>query len=126
MIAQLKEEKEKPRMNEPISISTHLSPVMAKHLPKLRGYRQRFRVKPDGACLDHCLAVHVYEDANEGKHVKKRVNKHVADNWDNYYQNKIPLPYEETGGVGEKAKVIKKETRKEMLEFLYSDESLMV
>ena len=123
-IAQLKEEKEKPSMKE--QISTHLSPVMAKHLPKLRGYRQRFRVKPDGACLDHCLAVHVYEDANEGKNVKKRVNKHVADNWDNYYQNKIPLPYEETVGVGEKAKAIKKETRKEMLEFLYSDESLMV
>ena len=50
----------------------------------------------------------------------------MADNWDNYYSYKIPLPYEETVGVGEHAKVIKKKTREEMLEFLRSDEALMV
>ena len=59
----------------------------------------------------------------------KRINNHVAENWDNYYQNKIPLPYEETSGVGEYAKKVKKETREEMLKFLRGDDdddSLMV
>ena len=126
-LAKLKEEKEMAKLKSGTrKISKYLAPVMTAHLPKLRGYRQRYRAKPNGACLDNCLAVHVYEDENEGPRVKKRVNKHVADNWDAYYKNIIPLPFEETVGVGPNAKVIKKSTRDEMLEFLYSDESLMV
>ena len=50
----------------------------------------------------------------------------MADYWDAYYKNIIPLPFVETVGVGQEAKVVKKNTREEMLEFLYSDESLMV
>ena len=50
----------------------------------------------------------------------------MADHWDTYYKNIIPLPFVETVGVGQQAKVVKKNTREEMLEFLYSDESLMV
>ena len=94
------ESKEKPELKIP----SHLSPVMQKHLPKLRGYRMKYNSEPNGACLDNCVAVHVYEDEEEASKLKKRINNHVADNWDNYYQNKIPLPYEETSGVGEYAK----------------------
>ena len=66
-------------------------------------------------------AVYVYR-WEWGSKVKKRVNKHVADHWDTYYKNIIPLPFVETVGVGQQAKVVKKNTREEMLEFLYSDE----
>ena len=50
----------------------------------------------------------------------------MADHWDTYYKNIIPLPFVETVGVGQQAKVVKKNTREEMLEFHYSDESMMV
>ena len=50
----------------------------------------------------------------------------MADHWDTDYKNIIPLPFVETVGVGQQAKVVKKNTREEMLEFLYSDESMMV
>ena len=107
-------------------IPQHLSKVHEEHLPNLRGYRMRFEADPNGACLDNCVSVHVYEDEDEGPKVKKRVNNHVADNWDNYYQDKIPLPYIETVGVGVHARVIRKDTKQEMLEFLRSEEALMV
>ena len=85
----------------------------------------RFLARPDGACLTHCLAVHAYEDPNEGERVKKCVNNHMADNMD-YYQNKIELPYIETIGVGENATVIKKETYEEIKAFLKSEEAMKV
>ena len=105
-------------------IPQHLSPVKAKHLPLLGGLKLRFKTKPDGACLDSCLAVHVYEDKGEASNMKKRINNHVADIWENYYTYKIPLPFTETVGVGEFAKVVNKETTEEMLEFLRSEEAL--
>ena len=74
----------------------------------------------NGACLENALAVHVYEDETEGPKVKRRINNHVADNWDTYYKYKIELPYTEVVGVGENAKTVTKNTREEMLEFLRS------
>ena len=116
----------KEKLNTKRQIPQQLSSVKVNHLPLLNGYKLRFQTKPNGACLDSCLAVHVYEDEAESFHVKSRINNHVADHWDNYYRYKIPLPYEETVGVGKSANFIKKTTRAEMLEFLRSKESLMV
>jgi hypothetical protein len=82
--------------------------------------------KANGACLENSIAVHVYEDESEGEKVKRRINHHVADNWDNYYQNKITLPYKETVGVGVDAHEVEKKTKEEMLDFLRSEEALMV
>ena len=107
-------------------IPDHLSSVKESHLPDLRGYRMKFDANPNGACLDMCVAVHVYEDEEEGPKVKRRINNHVADNWENYYKHRIALPYIETVGVGSEARVIRKNSKEEMLDFLRSDESLMV
>ena len=107
-------------------IPHHLSQVAKEHHSKLRGYKLRYKAEPNGACLDNCLAVHVYEDEDEGPKVKKRLNHHVAENWDNYYKHKIPLPYEETVGVGEYSKQIRVTNREEMFEFLSSEDALMV
>ena len=74
-------------------ISKHLNSVNKKHLEKLKGFQMFYKTIPNGACLENSLAVHVYEDEREGEKVKRRINHHVADNWDNYYQYKIPLPY---------------------------------
>ena len=58
----------------------------------LRGYRMRFNALDNGACLENCVAAHVYENEEDGMKVKRRVNLHVADNWDNYYKNITALP----------------------------------
>ena len=76
--------------------------------------------------MDNCAAVHIYEDVDEAPKLKKRVNYHVADNWDNYYRHKIPLPYTQTVGVGKHAKNVTIKTREEMIHFLKSDDALMV
>ena len=103
-----------------------LSNVKVEHLSKLKGYKFIFKAKPNGACLTNCAAIHIHEDENEGEEVKKKVNNHIADNWENYYQYKVPLPYIETVGVGEDAHEIKKTTGEEMIAFLRSEESLTV
>ena len=53
------------------------------------------------------------------------MNNHIADNWD-YYGNKVSLPYKETVGVGEHAKPVEKKTGAEMIDFLRSEDALMV
>ena len=55
-------------------IPSHLSSVKQEHLTLLRGYKMRYMARPDGACLTNCLAVHAYEDPNEGERVKKCLN----------------------------------------------------
>ena len=110
----------------PNNIPEHLAEVNPYHQQELKCYKMRYKALGNGACLENCVAVHIYEDEQEGVKVKRRVNHHVADNWDNYYMNKIVLPYRETVGVGETEKVVVKHTREEMLEFLRSDDALMV
>ena len=106
-------------------IPDHLSGVLLEHLPKLRGYKMIFKADSNGACLQNCFAVHAYEDQDEAPKLKKKLNNYVADNW-NYFKNKIALPYVETVGVGEDTKLVTINTDEEMLEFLRSDEALMV
>ena len=101
----------------------HLSSVRPEHLSKLRGYKLLFKAEPNGACLENSV---VHEDKKEGSNFKRRVNNHIADNWENYYKFKIPLPYEERVGVGKNSKDVRKETKEEMINFLRSDESLTV
>ena len=107
-------------------LPSHLTPVPLKHLSKVRGYKLIFKAEGNGACLENSVAAHIHEDKDEGLKVKRRVNNHIADNWDNYYKYKISLPYVETVGVGEHAKVVTKNTKEEIIEFLKSDESLTV
>ena len=121
---------EKKRESEPklvqidVKIPKHLNSVNRKHLEKLKGFIMMYKTIPNGASLKNSLAVHVYEDEKEGENVKRRINHHVADNWDNYYQYKIPLPYKETVAVGANAFGVEKKTREEMLKCLRSEESL--
>ena len=140
LVASLLEEKNKDdefksKINKDIDIlKNHSKPEIPKHLlgvneqylSELRGYSMIYKVFGDGACLTNCAAVHIYEDADEGPKLKKKVNHHIADNWDNYYKNKIVLPYREVVGVGDNAHVIEKKTSGEMIEFLRSEEALMV
>ena len=109
-----------------LEVPNHLASVHKKHLSKLRGYRLKYNSKPNGACLENSAAVHIYENEDDGSELKKRINNHIADNWDNFYQYKIPLPYTETVGVGENSHVIKKSTKSEIIDFLRSKESLTV
>ena len=56
----------------------------------------------------------------------RKIQAKFADNWDNFYESKVGLPYVETVGVGENAITVTKNTKEEMIEFLRSDESLTV
>ena len=113
---------------KPFKIPKHLKGVQNKHLEKLRGYKMRFCAIPDGACLTNCLTAHISctEVEEERKINNMRVNQHIADNFENYYQNKITLPYIETVGVGANSKTVNLKTKEEFLAFLRSEESLCV
>ena len=66
-------------------VPPHLSKVKEEHIPSLRGYKLIYETTPDGSCLDSAFAVHVYEDPNEVVKLKKMLNLHVIENWDNHY-----------------------------------------
>ena len=108
------------------NIPKHLSKVKEKHLKHLKGFRMKFDSPPNGSCLETCAAVHIYENEKEGRNLKRRVNHHMAENWDGYYDEKITLPFIETVGVGKDSKTVIKNTKKEMIDFLKSDDSLFV
>ena len=113
---------------KPFKIPNHLKSVFDKHLSRLGGFRMRYCAIPDGACLTNCLTAHISctEDKEERKINNTRVNHHIADNFDNYYQNKITLPYAETVGVGANRRQVEYKTKEEFKTFLYSEKSLCV
>ena len=78
---------------------------------------------PDGACLTNCLTAHISctEDIEE-----RTINNHFADNFYNFYSNKIILPYIETVGVDKYSRKVICRTREEFLDFLRSEDSLCV
>ena len=106
--------------------SKHVVPVYDAHIPKLKGFKLRYKTIGDGACFTNAIAVHVSKDEKESKNIKRRINHHIADNFDNFYKFKLPLPYKETVGVGKGSKVVELETKEELLDFLRSEESLNV
>ena len=69
-----------------------LTDVPRQHKDKLKDFNYVFRTKPDGSCFTSCVAQHVYKDAEQSLIVKKRINNHIADNWDSFYSNKISFP----------------------------------
>ena len=107
-------------------IPKHLKSVREGHLKNLRGFKMRYCSVPDGACLINCLTAHISctENDTERKINNRRVNNHIADNFDKFYKDKIILPYIETVGVGSNAKTVRKNTQEEFLEFLRSEDSL--
>ena len=104
----------------------HFQNVHEAHLSKLNGYTKVYKTLGNGACLENAIAFHVTNDEKNGPIIKSKINNHIADNWDNFYWEKIPLPYKETVGVGEKSKVVEIKTREEMLDFLRSEEAMVV
>lgn len=116
------------KINQPVKIPSHLSGVHETHLSSLHGFKMRYCAIPDGACLTNCLTAHISctEDKEERRINNRRVNHHIADNFDNYYINKISLPYIETIGVGKSKKMVKCDTKDEFLSFLRSEDSLCV
>ena len=107
-------------------IPQHLSSVHPIHISKLKGFKMIYKTLGNGRCLENSVAVHVFENEDEGEKVKKLVTNFMADNWNNYFKNKIPLPYKETVGVGKLSKTVEIKTEEEMLTFLRSEDALFV
>ena len=63
----------------------HLSNVHAAHLLKLNGFNWMFKTLGNGRCLENSVAVHTFENEDEGETVKEMLNYHIAENWDNFY-----------------------------------------
>ena len=87
-------------------IPNHLSPVQAKHLKDLLGIKMKCDGNMEGDCLSSCTTFYLSNtnDKSERRRVNRLINLHIADNFDNFYVNKISLPYSETVGVGSKAR----------------------
>ena len=81
---------------------------------------------PGGDCLSSCTTIHLSNtnDRLERRRVNRKINNHIADHYDEFYVNKISLPYSETVGVGSNAKQVTCSTREELLAFLRSEDSL--
>ena len=109
-------------------IPKHLKSVHEDHKPKLFGFKMRYCAIPNGACLTNCLTAHISctEDEEERKINNRRVNNHIAEHFDNYYHNKITLPYTEVVGVGNTSRTVTCETAEEFKTFLRSEDSLCV
>ena len=107
-------------------LSSKLSKVHEGHIPQLHGYEVVYKVKGNGACLANAASVHLYGSENESKNLKRKMNKHIVENWDNFYCEKVALPFTETVGVGSKAKKVEITTREEMIAFLLSEDALYV
>jgi len=68
----------------------------------------------------------LFGDENEAPKVKQKALDHIADHFEEYYLDKIGLPYIETVGTGLHAKTITIETVQGMKNFLRGDEALKV
>jgi hypothetical protein len=81
---------------------------------------------PDGACLTNCLTAHISrtDDEEERKRNNRRVNEHIVDHFDDYYKNKIILPYIETVSVGSNSRTVVCKTKEEFKAHLRNEESL--
>ena len=103
-----------------------LQRVPDDHINLLNGYVWRFVAKGDGACANNCIATAIYGDQNEGPRVKRETLDHIADHYEDFYFNKIGLPYKEQVGVGANATEVNIETNEEMINFLKSQRALVV
>ena len=93
-----------------------LSKVQDAHLALLDGYKYVYKADPDGACLQNAVAVHIYEDPNQGPKLKRDLNDHIAENW-NYNRNNTTIPYHQTVGVCQVAYQIKIDNDDDMISF---------
>ena len=125
-IENLKKKESLEALPETFQIPKHLSSVQKRHLKSLNGYKMIYKTKPNGAFAQNATAVHIHENEEEALGMKRMINNHIADNFDSHYKNFIALPYVEVVGVGKNARIVTKNTREELLEFLRSEESLYV
>ena len=102
----------------------YLSEVNEKHIKHLRGFKMLYKAEPNGACLTNCDAMFIYEDENKSVDMKRTINDHIVEHWENFYKYKISLPYIQTVGIGCNAKQIRCETVSDLNTFLKSDDSL--
>ena len=113
-------------IEEEIEIPSHLRPVNPDHIPFLKGFRMFCQAVGNGACGTNCGAIHTLEDDSmeAGIKMKRKINFHMADNFDDVYSNIIGIPYSETV-YGEEDRQICN-TSEELKTFLKSDRALQV
>ena len=113
-------------MDKVIQFPPHLKTVNPDHLPLLKGFKMFCQAVGNGACGTNCAAIHTLEDDSPeaGIKMKRKINLHMADNFENIYSNVIGIPYSETV-FGEIDKQICN-TAEELKTFLRSDKALQV
>ena len=105
-------------------IPKHLTNVHEEHLAGLRGFRMRYAVRGDGRCLENCAAIHTLGDENEGSEIRKMINNYLADEWKNYWKNKISLPFKEILIVDGKKVALDIKTDEDMVNYLRSESAM--
>ena len=113
-------------IDKPVEIPSHLKSVNPNHLTLLKGYRMVCQAVGNGACGTNCASIHLFEDDSEEARIKlkRKINFHMADHYDQVYNNIIGLPYTETvfGEIDQQTC----STPEELKEFLRSDRALQV
>ena len=109
-----------------VKIPAHLKSVNSNHLTLLKGYRMFSQSVGNGACGTNCGSMHMFEDNSEEAMIKmkRKINFHIAEHYDEIYANVIGLPYSESvfGEVDKQTC----STPEELKEFLRSDKALRV
>ena len=80
-----------------VKIPAHLKSVNSNHLTLLKGYRMFSQSVGNGACGTNCGSMHMFEDNSEEAMIKmkRKINYHIAEHYDEIYANVIGLPYSE-------------------------------
>ena len=112
------------RKKDKKKIPKHLTNVHEEHLDSLRGFYMRYPVRGDGRCLENSTAIHTLGDESEGYEIRKMINKYLADEWKNYWKDKIPLPFKEVLVVDGKKVELDIKSDEEMINYLRSENAM--
>ena len=113
-----KKKKTSPPLNEPTNLPPNIRPVPEniKHLVESDDFM--LCVKPDGACGFNSTAGHILEDPDQGPKLRRVINRHLCDRWENY-KDKYDFPYSRQ--VGAQGDWVHFENSKDFLEYLKND-----
>ena len=79
----------------------------------------------DGACLYRAVSAFLYEDESQAPHLRRMAHQFICMNWW-YFKHFVIFPFIETVGVGKASFKVHFENEDELLEFLQTDDSLLM
>ena len=104
--------------NEQINIPPNIRPVPENVKNLVKSDDVMLCVKPDGACGFNSTAGYILEDPDQGPKLRRVINRHLCDRWENY-KDKYSFPYSRQ--IGAQGDWVYFENSKEFLDYLKND-----